>query len=388
MKYDLVTLGEVAEWGSGGTPSRTSPEYYGGDIPWIKTGDLGEKYLNSASEFITESGLKNSSAKYFPKGSIAIAMYGATIGKTSILNFSTTTNQACAVGIPNKNIISTEYLYYFIKSQENIFIQKGQGGAQPNISQALIKEHKIPLPPLPEQTRIAAILDQADKIRQKRRRAAALADEFLRSVFLEMFGDPVSNPKGWEVEELGNLSSKIGSGSTPKGGDSAYIDNGISLIRSLNVHDDDFIYRNLAHIDEIQAEKLKNVIVEKNDVLLNITGASVARCCIVPDDVLPARVNQHVAIIRLKEKMLPEFLLSLLISEPMKNLLLKDSGAGATREALTKQQIQQLAIITPPLDKQQHFLKIYQRINKIKDNQAVEDKDLFQSLSQQFFNPT
>ena len=388
MKYDLVTLGEVAEWGSGGTPSRTSPEYYGGDIPWIKTGDLGEKYLNSASEFITESGLKNSSAKYFPKGSIAIAMYGATIGKTSILNFSTTTNQACAVEIPNKNIISTEYLYYFIKSQENIFIQKGQGGAQPNISQALIKEHKIPLPPLPEQTRIAAILDQADKIRQKRRRDAALADEFLRSVFLEMFGDPVSNPKGWEVEELGNLSSKIGSGSTPKGGDSAYIDNGISLIRSLNVHDDDFIYRNLAHIDEIQAEKLKNVIVEKNDVLLNITGASVARCCIVPDDVLPARVNQHVAIIRLKEKMLPEFLLSLLISEPMKNLLLKDSGAGATREALTKQQIQQLAIITPPLDKQQHFLKIYQRINKIKDNQAVEDKDLFQSLSQQFFNPT
>ncbi|MQB85494.1 restriction endonuclease subunit S, partial [Lactobacillus reuteri] len=103
-----------------------------------------------------------------------------------------------------------------------------------------------------------------------------------------------------EWKELSSITSKIGSGLTPRGGNSVYTDNGISLIRSQNVLDMDFSTENLAYIDEVQAEKLKNVIVEKNDILLNITGDSIARCTIVPEEILPARVNQHVSIIRCK----------------------------------------------------------------------------------------
>ncbi|MDY6798181.1 MAG: restriction endonuclease subunit S, partial [Pseudomonadota bacterium] len=115
--------------------------------------------MSAASEHITELGVKKSSAKYFPKGSVAIAMYGATIGKTSILGFDATTNQACAVGQPINGITDTTFLYYLLRNEKDAFIAKGKGGAQPNISQALIKDHKIALPPLAEQKVIADKLD-------------------------------------------------------------------------------------------------------------------------------------------------------------------------------------------------------------------------------------
>ena len=384
MKYDLVTLGEVAEWGSGGTPSRTSPEYYGGDIPWIKTGDLGEKYLNSASEFITESGLKNSSAKYFPKGSIAIAMYGATIGKTSILNFSTTTNQACAVGIPNKNIISTEYLYYFIKSQENIFIQKGQGGAQPNISQALIKEHKIPLPPLPEQTRIAAILDQADKIRQKRRCAAALADGFLRSVFLEMFGDPVSNPKGWEVrkfEEVGSLDrgkSKHRPRNDPKllGGNHPLIQTGdvANCNGYIKTYTATYSDLGLAQSKKWQSGTLCITIAAN----IAKTGILTFDACF-PDSVVGFLPNAQVTTEYVR------FWLSFL------QKILEDKAPESAQKNINLAILKSLEIPVPDIEKQRLFSKIcadYYVISDKLELQASQADMLFQSLSQQFFNPT
>ncbi|MGB2336403.1 MAG: restriction endonuclease subunit S, partial [Alcanivorax sp.] len=157
--WRVTSLGEVAEWGSGGTPSRKVASYYNGDIPWVKTGDLGPKLLLEASEFITEEGLKNSSAKYFPKNSVAIAMYGATIGKTSILGLDATTNQACAVGIPLEGLTTSTFLYYLLRNEKDNFIAKGKGGAQPNISQSLIKQHEMALPSLAEQKAIAEKLD-------------------------------------------------------------------------------------------------------------------------------------------------------------------------------------------------------------------------------------
>lgn len=155
----VTNLKNIANWGSGGTPSRSHAEYYNGNIPWIKTGDLGPKLITKASEYITDAGVKNSSAKYFPKGSVAIAMYGATIGKTSILGIDATTNQACAVGTPIEGITSSIFLYYFLLNEKNAFIKKGKGGAQPNISQAVIKEHPLCLPPYAEQKIIAEKLD-------------------------------------------------------------------------------------------------------------------------------------------------------------------------------------------------------------------------------------
>lgn len=225
-----------------------------------------------------------------------------------------------------------------------------------------LREIEVPLPSLAEQRRIAAILDKADTLRAKRREAIAKLDQLLQSVFLDMFGDPVTNPKKWPKEVLAGLARKIGSGSTPKGGDSSYQDEGISFIRSLNVHDGSFRHRNLAFIDEVQANKLNAVTVEPDDVLLNITGASVARVCRVPREVLPARVNQHVSIIRCSSRLSPAYLEHALMSPSMKSVLLRMAGAGATREAITKKQIEELLVPVPPIDVQRRFSLVAQKV--------------------------
>ena len=135
-----IRLENIAEWGSGGTPSRKRKEYYNGNIPWIKTGELNNGYIFNSEEKITELGLKNSSAKLYPINTVIIAMYGATIGKVGILSIEATTNQACACAI--------------VIYQKEAFINKSKGGAQPNLSQEIIKKHEIPLPPIKEQQRI------------------------------------------------------------------------------------------------------------------------------------------------------------------------------------------------------------------------------------------
>ena len=164
-----TTLGEVGTWQSGGTPSRSNKTYYGGNIPWLKTGDLNDGLISDIPESITEEAVANSSAKINPTGSVLIAMYGATIGKLGILTFPATTNQACCACIEFNAIIQL-YLFYFLLSQRNEFIAKGGGGAQPNISKEIIVNTFIPLPPLSEQQRIVmeiekwfALIDQIEQ---------------------------------------------------------------------------------------------------------------------------------------------------------------------------------------------------------------------------------
>ena len=161
----------------------------------------------------------------------------------------------------------------------------------------------------------------------------------------------------WKQTTLGNVSIKIGSGATPRGGSNSYKEAGISLIRSQNILDFKFSTDGLAYIDDDQADDLQNVTVEKNDVLLNITGDSVARCCIVPISALPARVNQHVSIVRLNsEKASHSFIFYLLQS--MKEELLMQSEIGATRRALTKGMIESLEILLPPLPEQKAIASV------------------------------
>ena len=154
-----TTLGVIGTWQSGGTPSRSNKSYYGGNIPWLKTGDLNDGYITHIPEFITEEAVVNSSAKLNPVGSVLIAMYGATIGKLGILTFPATTNQACCACI-EYDAIDPMFLFYFLLSQRTAFIAKGGGGAQPNISKEIIVKTYIPLPPFLEQQRIVAEIER------------------------------------------------------------------------------------------------------------------------------------------------------------------------------------------------------------------------------------
>lgn len=214
MNLINTAISEFCQTGSGGTPSRNKPEFYGGHIPWIKSGDLKEKTVEGATEFITEAALKQSSAKMVPKGAILLAMYGATVGRMAMLGIEAATNQAVCSIVPDEKQAYPKYVYYALLDKVPLFLRNAVGGAQPNISQGMIRDLKIHLPPLAEQKRIAAILDKADAIRRKRQQAIKLADDFLRATFLDMFGDPYSNQKGWNVLPLSELGRAI-TGSTP-----------------------------------------------------------------------------------------------------------------------------------------------------------------------------
>jgi len=228
-EWCLTTLSAIAEWGSGGTPSRSNPSFYGGNIPWVKTGDLGPKTLYEVNEFITEEAVKNSSAKFFPKGSVAIAMYGATIGKTSILGINATTNQACGVGNPIKGLTLTEFLYYFLGNEKARFIAKGKGGAQPNISQTLIKEHPICLPPFAEQQQIVAKLDellaQVDILKTRLDSIPKILKRFRQSVLAAAVSGKLTedwrfkndiSTDSWQPIKVGHLVKSIEAGKNLK----------------------------------------------------------------------------------------------------------------------------------------------------------------------------
>lgn len=180
-------------------------------------------------------------------------------------------------------------------------------------------------------------------------------------------------PNNWKTYKLSEVTTKIGSGATPRGGQEAYKSSGISLIRSQNVLDFTFSTNGLAFIDDEQASKLNNVTIEENDILLNITGDSVARVCKVPSEYLPARVNQHVAIVRADSSILnSEFLKYSLLEKTNKDKLLTLASAGATRNAITKSMIENFEIVLPELQEQKSIASILSAIDaKIENNLAI-----------------
>lgn len=190
----------------------------------------------------------------------------------------------------------------------------------------------------------------------------------------------------WIETELKNLTSKIGSGATPRGGQEAYKSEGISLIRSQNILDFTFSKNGLAYIDETQAHELRNVEIQEKDVLINITGDSVARVCMVPKEILPARVNQHVAILRTDSKKLdPDYLLYYLLNPVIKRHLLRLSSDGATRNALTKSNLEELIISAPKnLDEQKEIASKLRLIDS-KISLLRQQNETLEELAQTLF---
>ena len=203
----MARLGDVFTITSGGTPDKKKSAYYtNGTIPWVKTGDLKDRYVSTDVECITEEGLNNSSAKLFPPKTVLVAMYGATIGACSILPYEAATNQACAAFLPKENILPT-YLYYFLSSKKAQFIKDGVGGAQPNISAGYLKNVEFQVISIEQQFEIVARLNKVYELIALRKEQLAKLDQLLKSRFIELFGDPVYNSVGLPTKKLSELGS-------------------------------------------------------------------------------------------------------------------------------------------------------------------------------------
>jgi len=384
IKTKQVTIGEVFKVSSGGTPSRKKDEYFtDGNIAWVKTGDLKGKFVNSATEFISQLGLDNSSAKLFPPKTVLLAMYGATIGACSILPFEAATNQACAALLPSDDC-DENFLYYYLAFIKPSLINKGVGGAQPNISAGLIKNLKIPLPPLAEQQKIASVLDAADSLRQKDQQLIDKYNALGQSLFLDMFGDPETNPMGWESLLLENMVQFLTSGS--RGWAKYYSDEGELFLRIQNVGKNQLLLENVTYVQPPDNAEAKRTAVKKGDILLSIT-ADLGRTAVIPANLAKAYINQHLAIIRLKDIYEPYYVSEYISSIGGKRQLMK-LDKGGVKAGLNFTDIKSLNILNPPIKLQRQYLERSQQVETQKQQaQASLEKSeaLFNSLLQRAF---
>jgi len=321
--------------------------FAGGDVPK----DRNSKYITKEYTIpIFSNGAKNDGLYGYTdvprvtEPSVTVSARG-TIGYSSIRIKPYLPVVRLIVLVPNEELISLEFLKYVIETMDF----GNSGSSIPQLTVPMIKKYKCSIPSLQEQQQIVAILDNVfeaiDQAKANIEKNIENAKELFQSKLNDIFSQKGA---GWEEKKLKEITTKIGSGATPRGGQASYKESGVSLIRSMNVHDDGFRDRKLAFIDDEQASKLDNVTIEENDILLNITGASVARCCVVDSKYLPARVNQHVSIIRLKESVMNhQFLHYALTSKVTKDLLLGIGEQGATRQAITKVQIENFKIKYP-----------------------------------------
>jgi type I restriction enzyme S subunit len=290
---------------------------------------------------------------------------------------------------PNKEI-DHRYLFYFFlhTGYQGAFAPLFTGATIKHLPKQSLEKLEVRYPPLSQQKLVADVLSSYDDLIDNNRRRMALLEDSARQLYREWFvrlrfpgheHTPIVDgvPQGWRKVTLTQITSKIGSGATPKGGEAAYQLEGVTLIRSMNVYDDLFDDAGLAFLNDDQAAGLANVVVEPNDILLNITGASVARCCMAPERYLPARVNQHVMIIRVDpKKASPFFVHKAINSDECKRLLLSFARKGSTREALTKEEMANFEITIPTSALMEQFGEIAadayaQREGLAKQNQKL-----------------
>ncbi|EAW5144983.1 4'-phosphopantetheinyl transferase [Salmonella enterica] len=359
----VTNLQNIANWGSGGTPSRSHDEYYNGNIPWIKTGDLGPKLITEASEYITDAGVKNSSAKYFPKGSVAIAMYGATIGKTSILGIDATTNQACAVGTPIKDITSSIFLYYFLLNEKNTFIKKGKGGAQPNISQAVIKKHPLSLPPYAEQKIIAEKLDtllaQVDSTKACLERIPQILKRFRQAVLAAVVNGKAVNIDTDEntLTTLGNIAKNIKYGTSKKCSETQ---GSTAVLRIPNIGPGYIINSNLKYADFDQKE-LVTLTLKEGDLLLIRSNGSVdlvGKVAVISENDTEYLYAGYLIRVRLdKERAAPKYISYCLQSPQLRQVIENIARSTSGVNNINSKELASLEIPLTPLPEQHEIVR-------------------------------
>jgi type I restriction enzyme S subunit len=373
MNYETVALGDVCEFLDNQRVPITESDRKPGPYPYY--GANGQQ--DSIDNYIFDEPLVllAEDGGYFGSKDRPIA-YKVT-GKCWVNNH--------AHVLRPKSDIDVDYLhrvlsYYDVTKYVN-------GTTRQKLTKGNAENISFPLPPLTEQKRIASLLARADRLRQLRRTAHDLSASVLQSVFLEMFGDPVTNSKKLNVEKLEGFTNLVSSGSTPLGGSNVYTASGIRFIRSQNVLMNKFDFSDIAFISEEIYNSMKRTFVKRNDVLLNITGASIGRVACYQDDIL-ANVNQHVCIIRCKPEKLNPIYLSYFLSMPSFQEKFITNQSGATRQALNFEQIKDFNISVPPLSKQEEFAGVVARVESLRGRMGESERQvegLFESLLAQSF---
>ncbi len=366
--WEVVALKWLTIRFAGGTPDKTKLEYWeDGVIPWINSGAVNQQLILEPSALITELAFKNCSAKWIPKGALVMALagQGKTKGMVAQLGIETTCNQSMAAIIPVAKD-GSRFLYWWLNSNYQNIRNMAGGDLRDGLNLELLGGISCPNPAQDEQTAIAQFLDfetgKIDALIAEQEGLIALLAEKRQATISHAVtkglnpNAPMKNsgvawlgdvPAHWEVTKLGLLTKKIGSGKTPLGGSEVYVDEGITFIRSQNVYDDGLRLEDVVYIHPLIDEQMAGTRIHAGDVLLNVTGASIGRTCIVPDSFGGGNVNQHVCIIRLVDSSIAHYV-SLLMKSSATKSQIDAAQSGAAREGLNFSQIAQFRLAFPP----------------------------------------
>ena len=382
MKWPLATLEDVITFRGGGTPRKDNPSYWSDEIPWATVKDFKGLCLSETQDSISAKGLESSSANLIPAGHVIIPTRMA-LGKAAINSIDLAINQDLRALIPKKPV-DTTYLLHSMLGLADIIERNGSGATVKGITQAKLAKLQIPLPPLAEQKRIAAILDAADGLRAKRRESLAQLDTLLQSTFLDMFGDPVTNPKGWKIISVGDEIEFLTSGS--RGWAQYYADSGAIFIRIQNLKNGRLDLSDIAYVDPPESAEARRTKVVPGDVLLSIT-ADLGRTAVVPEGIGTAHINQHLAILRFKD-LNPVFVSYQLASNGGQSQFARLNREGV-KAGLNFNDVKSVQLTKPPLDLQHRFATIVESIEQQKArlrSHLAELDTLFASLQQRAFN--
>jgi type I restriction enzyme S subunit len=373
---------------SGSTPSRSKLEYYEGDFPWAKISDLEKSddgYIYKTEEHITKEALESINNRQFKPGTLLLAMYGS-VGKTAITKINLTTNQAIlGINILDEKLLDIKYLKYWFLTIKERLLNRAVGAALPNISLGIVKELQIPLPPIEQQKKIASILDAADTYRQLTKALIAKYDELTQSLFLDMFGDPVKNEKGWEKRKLNELCNKITDGThdTPK-----RLTEGIKFITGKHIRPFEIDYINSDYVtEEVHKEIFKRCNPEYGDILYTNIGVNFATAAMNIVDYEFSMKN--VALLKYKRDILNgRFLESILNNEFFKDRLKNAFGIGGAQQFLSLSNIKAIQVLCPPIKLQNQFAERVAIIGqqKVQAQASLEkSEELFNSLLHKAF---
>lgn len=384
---DVVPLGEIADIIGGGTPSRLVSAFWNGPIPWATVKDFKATALDSTLESITLKGVDSSATNVIPAGAVIVPTRMA-VGKAAINSVDLAINQDLKAILPSKNV-DQRFLLYFLLSQANYLQGRAQGATVKGIKINLLRSLPFPRIPLDEQRRIAKILDKADALRRKLQEWLLLADVFLKSTFLEFFGDPVSNPRGWPIASVDDLGAVQGGLQVSRKRDSLPMRR--AYLRVANVFRDKLVLSEIKEIGLTEAE-FSRTKLHSGDVLI-VEGHGnpneIGRTCVWDGSISDCVHQNHLIRFRAdKSSVSPVYFSRLLNSQGGRLQLIASARTTSGLNTISTTKVKGLRIPLPPIDKQhefesfvEHQEQMVMEVFRVRE----EAKRLFSSLSQRAF---
>lgn len=360
MSWPQVRISEVTEIVSGATPKTGVPNYWGGDIAWATPADLSGltgTYIDDTPRKITKAGLRSCAASILPANSVLFSSR-APIGHVAINTVPMATNQGFKSFVPDTTALDAKFLFWWLKAHRQQLEAMGTGATFKEVSKATVSRVEIPLPPLDEQKRLAAILDKADQLRQKRRQATALLDSLTQSIFLEMFGDPVSNPKGWPKTTIGELGVDLTYG--PRFYNEQYAEDGIPIVRITDLSSTGELDYSAMPRLRVSDDDLHEVRCQPGDILFARTGATVGKSALIGEHDPVSIPGAYFIRMRFPADVLPAYAWAAIRQPTIQKIIFEGSRQSA-QQNFSGPGLRRLPFTLPAIDAQRRFSQFVQQ---------------------------